>query len=118
MKASETASALAETVSHKQYYIPRWISEISTIHQRKKQSWYSPSYSPFSVLTTEKNRWSVAEDSGPPQAQRWEPQVQMLLSELASLVEQNKMALGTYSAAMGLVNVLVSISINREDKEI
>lgn len=42
----------------------------------------------------------------------------MLFPDVASLLEQNKMASGTCSAAIGLVNVFFSISINREDKKI
>lgn len=64
MEASETASVLAEIASHKQHCIPRGISEISTTLQGFKKTRVVLSItSPFSILTPEKTRWSVAEDS-------------------------------------------------------
>lgn len=44
--------------------------------------------------------------------------MQMLFPDVALLLEQNKMASGTISAATDLANVFFSISINREDKKI
>lgn len=49
---------------------------------------------------------------------RWELQVQMQFPDVASLLEQNKMASGTCTAAIDLVNVFLSIFINKEDLKI
>ena len=42
----------------------------------------------------------------------------MLFPDAAFLLEQNKMASGTISAATDLANVFFSISINRKEKKI
>lgn len=114
MEASNTAPALAEIVTHKQYCIPKGISEISTTLQGLRKTRVVPSImSPIRVLAPEKTRqhWTYHKPK------QEGPQLKMLFPDMASLLEQSKMTSDTCSAAMNLAMYSLSPSIQRIKKD-